>query len=121
MYITGNADKEMVAQVGTLSQKIIEALGAPGQELESQEWKHSLFEILSINHGYLRELGVSIPEIEEIVERNTVKGAKSSKLTGAGMGGYALVVECPLTVPPSCSDSDIIAEMDLKGLLVEYF
>jgi mevalonate kinase len=41
---------------------------------------------------YLRELGLSNKEIEEIVEKYTVEGRSVAKITGAGMGGVVLIV-----------------------------
>jgi mevalonate kinase len=120
MYLGGDSGREMVRRMGELPRKIMEVLAKPGQEGQGEEWKLPFFGILAENHGHLLELGVSIPEIEEIVARHTVEGEKASKLTGGGMGGYVLVVECPLKVPGSCSGSEMIAEMDLRGLEVHY-
>lgn len=82
---------------------------------------------MSENHRMLRELGISIPEIEQIVHENTVEGVKSAKITGAGMGGYVLIAEKPSQAekPPQAGTlpgqkSKITTKIAPQGLLIEY-
>jgi mevalonate kinase len=39
----------------------------------------------------LRDLGISIEEVEDIVRRWTAEGV-AAKITGGGLGGYVLIV-----------------------------
>lgn len=48
--------------------------------------------MLSLNHNYLRQLGLSNKQIDEIVEKYSIKGESVGKITGAGMGGVVLIV-----------------------------
>ena len=49
-------------------------------------------QLMNINHGLLSAIGVSNSRIEEIVHFAREKGALGAKLTGAGLGGYVLVL-----------------------------
>jgi len=48
--------------------------------------------LLYLSHGLLSALGVSHEKLEEIVQAARAEGALGAKLTGAGMGGTALVL-----------------------------
>lgn len=52
--------------------------------------------IMNLNHGYLNALGVSSPEVEELVDIARSAGALGAKLTGGG-GGGAMVALCDST------------------------
>lgn len=68
-----------------------------------------LAELMRENHEYLREMGASTPELDDIV-----KGMGGGKLTGAGGGGCAISVsDGPAGVP-----GDIKAGVDMRGLEV---
>ncbi|MAO63748.1 MAG: hydroxymethylglutaryl-CoA reductase [Balneola sp.] len=49
--------------------------------------------IMNMNHGYLNTLGVSSPEVEELIEIARTNGALGAKLTGGG-GGGAMIALC---------------------------
>jgi hydroxymethylglutaryl-CoA reductase len=49
--------------------------------------------IMNMNHGYLNILGVSSPEVEELIEIARTNGALGAKLTGGG-GGGAMIALC---------------------------
>lgn len=49
--------------------------------------------IMNMNHGFLNIMGVSCPEVEELVEIARQNGALGAKLTGGG-GGGAMIALC---------------------------
>ncbi|WP_069131217.1 hydroxymethylglutaryl-CoA reductase, degradative [Rhodohalobacter halophilus] len=49
--------------------------------------------IMNMNHGYLNTLGVSYPEVEDLIEIARNSGALGAKLTGGG-GGGAMIALC---------------------------
>lgn len=49
--------------------------------------------IMNMNHGYLNTLGVSSPEVEDLIEIARNNGALGAKLTGGG-GGGAMITLC---------------------------
>ncbi|WP_206017930.1 hydroxymethylglutaryl-CoA reductase, degradative [Rhodohalobacter barkolensis] len=49
--------------------------------------------IMNMNHGYLNTLGVSYPDVEELIEIARNNGALGAKLTGGG-GGGAMIALC---------------------------
>ncbi len=51
--------------------------------------------LLTLSHGMLAGMGVSHPSLEEVVRLALGHGASGAKLTGAGMGGSAIVVGEP--------------------------
>jgi mevalonate kinase len=51
---------------------------------------------MNINHGLLNSIGVSTPELEQMVDVARAAGAAGAKLTGAG-GGGSIVALCPET------------------------
>jgi mevalonate kinase len=59
--------------------------------LERGEWP-ALGRFMTMNHELLRALGVSTPELDELVARALDAGAFGAKLTGGGGGGAALVL-----------------------------
>jgi mevalonate kinase len=54
--------------------------------------REALGELLLENHRLLREIGVSTPELDEIVAIAMQHGAHGAKLSGAGGGGVALAL-----------------------------
>lgn len=58
-----------------------------------------LGELLTENHAHLREIGVSTPELDELVALAMEAGAYGAKLSGAGGGGIVIaLVEDPAPV-----------------------
>ncbi|MCG2882313.1 MAG: mevalonate kinase [Acidilobus sp.] len=54
--------------------------------------------LMNINHGLLSAIGVSTPELEELVYAARRAGALGSKLTGAGWGGSIIALPGPGSV-----------------------
>lgn len=68
----------------------IGAFAAQGYSCLQQKNYQKFGEMMNRNHQYLRELGVSSPELERLVEVTLASGALGAKLTGAGGGGCLL-------------------------------
>jgi mevalonate kinase len=51
-----------------------------------------LGELMGTNHEYLKQVGVSTPELEEVVSLAKENGALGAKLTGGGGGGCAIAL-----------------------------
>lgn len=56
--------------------------------------------MLNVNHGLLAAIGVSTPELDELVHTARRSGALGAKLTGAGWGGSIIAVALPDAVGP---------------------
>jgi mevalonate kinase len=52
------------------------------------------------NHALLRELGVSSPELDNLVDRACAAGARGAKLSGGGRGGNMLALVDEATAAP---------------------
>lgn len=59
--------------------------------------------LMDINQEYLREIGVSSPELEDMIKKAKEGGAIGAKLTGAGGGG------CTIALAKSKKDTKTIA------------
>ncbi len=74
---------------------VLDAIGALVRSarpaLEKGDWG-LLGRLMTMNHGLLRALGVSTPELDRLVERALSAGAHGAKLSGAGGGGAAVVI-----------------------------
>lgn len=69
----------------------LEELASTPLTVRSEEKMGKRFgSLLSQNHNYLREIGISSPHLEELIEVAGQAGAFGAKLTGAGMGGGML-------------------------------
>jgi len=55
----------------------------------------TLGNLMNINHGLLSAIGVSTPELEELLYAARRAGALGAKLTGAGWGGSVIAVARP--------------------------
>ncbi|MBN1486992.1 MAG: mevalonate kinase, partial [Anaerolineae bacterium] len=55
----------------------------------------SLAPLLNENHSLLREIGVSLPELDRLVAVAKNAGATGAKLTGAGTGGNVIALTSP--------------------------
>ncbi len=73
-----------MAEIGAISLDVFTALCA-GDVTQ-------LASCMNHNQDLLRELGVSTPDIERLIQVALAEGALSAKLTGAGMGGQVLVL-----------------------------
>ena len=62
------------------------------------------------NHRLLQEIGVSCPELDELVELSRNNGALGAKLTGTGRGGYMVAL-----TPGQELQSRIAKEIERKG------
>ena len=54
--------------------------------------------LMDRNHGYLQELGVSIDELDALVDIARSAGALGAKLSGAGAGGFMIAAVTPTTI-----------------------
>lgn len=54
-----------------------------------------LGDLMNLNHGLLNAIGVSNYVIEDIVDTAKRLGALGAKITGAGLGGYVLILPPP--------------------------
>lgn len=57
-----------------------------------QRTMQTLAQEMNANHTLLKKLGLSTPEIEVIVKEVLNQGALAAKITGAGKGGFVLVL-----------------------------
>ena len=72
----------LLARIGGLVQNAVDAI---------RDWKLPVLGAeMRENHAVLRELGVSCPELDEVVAALHHAGALGAKLTGAGGGGSAI-------------------------------
>lgn len=76
----------ILKQIGGMSQRAANALAEGNYE--------KLAALMNTCHGLLNALGVSTPELENMVAIARENGALGAKLTGAGCGG-AIVALCP--------------------------
>ena len=81
--------------------------------------------LMTENHKLLREIGVSIKEIEKIIGICSRYGSLGAKITGAGGGGSVLVLARPETMPAInvalkgldlCSEA---IEIENRGLTID--
>ncbi|MGC9107350.1 MAG: mevalonate kinase, partial [Infirmifilum sp.] len=59
--------------------------------MERGDWE-AVGALMNVNHGLLSAIGVSTIELEQIVYAAREAGALGAKLTGAGGGGYAVIL-----------------------------
>ncbi len=74
----------VLQQIGTLTQKISQAL--------QQHQTNQLGQMFTENHLYLKEIGVSTPILDNIVQQAITWGAEGAKLSGSGGGGVVMVI-----------------------------
>jgi mevalonate kinase len=72
--------------------RLVDKLVLRGVELLEKGAIERFGRIMFLSHGLLNGMGVSIPELDWIVHTASAHGAYGAKLTGAGMGGSAIVV-----------------------------
>ncbi|MBI4089628.1 MAG: mevalonate kinase [Candidatus Levybacteria bacterium] len=78
--------EEIYKQIASLVEKARTALLI-------KDWKE-FGKLMNQNQEYLRELGVSIPKLDDMINISLSKGAYGAKLSGAG-GGDCMIVVCP--------------------------
>ena len=76
--------EDRIARLGQLTYKVREFLIA--NKLEA------LGEMMNESHTYLREMGISNPSLDRLVDASLQNGALGSKLTGGGWGGCMLAL-----------------------------
>lgn len=74
----------VLQQIGTLTKKIRQAL--------QQQQTNQLGQLFTQNHNYLKELGVSTPILDTIVQQALAWGADGAKLSGSGGGGVVMII-----------------------------
>ncbi len=72
----------------------MDALSREGAQALQVSDYGKLGELMNVNHGLLNAIGVSTPELENMVSLARAAGATGAKLTGAG-GGGSIVALCP--------------------------
>lgn len=71
---------------------------------------NELGRLLTYNHYYLNQLGVSHPTLDRIIQAAWYAGALGAKLTGGGLGG------CAIALAETAKDAELIAEaMEIAG------
>ncbi|MBN1682392.1 mevalonate kinase [Candidatus Bathyarchaeota archaeon] len=106
-FVIGNtrrkrSTKNLVDEVRLLHERnsdlvdnIIDTIGLIStQGLESlfKNDHYMIGELMNINHGLLSALGVSTPELDQLVHSARREGAYGAKLTGAGGGGCMIAI-----------------------------
>ncbi len=71
---------------------LVDRLVLKGVELLEKKDLERFGRIMFLSHGLLSGMGVSVPELDWIVHTASAHGAYGAKLTGAGMGGSAIVI-----------------------------
>ncbi|MEZ4322434.1 MAG: mevalonate kinase [Myxococcota bacterium] len=93
---TGGDTAEMVQRVkdgGLKAEEVLADIGALVHAARAvMEDPVSLGELLTENHGYLRQLGVSTPTLDQVVDLCLGAKAHGAKLSGAGGGGVVLAL-----------------------------
>ncbi|XP_026501294.2 mevalonate kinase isoform X1 [Vanessa tameamea] len=98
--------------IATTAFKIMEKLSACNAEDSEAHYKH-LSELWNMNHCLLASLGVSHPSLEDI-KASATKYGLACKLTGAGGGGYAIVL-----IPPT-TEQTIVESLNNELKIKEY-
>jgi mevalonate kinase len=80
--------ERLFAQVGQIVVRARELLEAGGSVAE-------LGELMDRNHEFLRQMGVSSPELERLLAAARAAGALGAKLSGAGRGGNMIALAEP--------------------------
>lgn len=76
-----------LSRIGALVERVVALLDAPGAPALD-----ILGEALTENHGLLREIGVSTPDLDALVGLALGAGALGAKLAGAGGGGVVVAL-----------------------------
>ena len=104
---------QVVQNKGKDALPFLHALGELTQQAEeaiSQKDSEGLGQILSQAHFHLKEIGVSSPEADSLVETALSHGALGAKMSGGGLGG------CIIALADSLTDAQELAErLEEKG------
>lgn len=96
--------------LSAIREVVVEALPS----LSAGDWE-GVGELMDINHGLLKALGVSTPELDRACEDALAAGALGAKITGAGGGG------CVIALAPSCGARvcDALTAQGWKSFIIE--
>jgi len=94
--------KKIFETIGGIAEKIWDLFTSKNLNLEI------IGELMNLNHGLLNAIGVSNARIEEIINFARELGALGAKITGAGLGGYVLIL------PPEDNLNLIVDELKKK-------
>ncbi len=85
----------LLERLGSVKRHLLSAVdeivGAAWESIRVRSFER-LGMLMNINHGLLSAIGVSTPELEEIVYAARRAGALGAKLTGAGLGGSVIAL-----------------------------
>lgn len=70
----------------------IGSLAASARQMIERGMVETLGPLMSANHGILRKMGVSCPELDDLVSAATQAGALGAKLSGGGRGGNMIAL-----------------------------
>ncbi|MCW6660701.1 mevalonate kinase [Aerococcaceae bacterium NML201209] len=97
---------DLLAEKPIFARESLEAMGSFVQRayraIQHQDVSE-LGRLMSYNHYYLNRIGVSTPEIDQIVNAAWLSGALGAKLTGGGLGG------CVIALAQTADDAQRIA------------
>lgn len=109
MYTESHLDSGIIADIGKIAKTVHGLLAEP-----HEGWQAELLACLTVNHCYLRDLGLSCQPIEDIVQQYTIPGHSSAKITGSGLGGCVLIIS-DVRLGNPC----LTIEIDDHGLIIE--
>jgi mevalonate kinase len=114
--VTGVASR--LSRRKTTGRKVLaairEVVAEASSALQAGDWA-SVGELMDMNHGLLKALGVSTPELDRACEDAVAAGALGAKITGAGGGGCVIA----LTPNRGAEVSALMAERGWKSFTVE--
>lgn len=93
---------------------IREVVGEASPALQAGDWA-SVGELMDMNHGLLKALGVSTPDLDRACEDAVAAGALGAKITGAGGGGCVIA----LTPNRGAEVSALMVERGWKSFTLE--
>lgn len=91
---------QKVEEMGQAALPLFHELGQLTDQAEKALAEKDLFslgESMTLAHSYLRQLGVSCPEADHLVQVAMEQGALGAKMSGGGLGGCVIVLAKSLT------------------------
>ncbi|MBG9983185.1 mevalonate kinase [Aerococcaceae bacterium DSM 111020] len=85
--------------------KSIERFVKLGYQAIKQQDTNELGRLLTYNHYYLNQLGISDPKLDHIIRAAWYAGALGAKLTGGGLGGCAIALAETQTIAQTIADA----------------